>query len=33
MDYYRMKNILADTQMRDSIGRGGTGGGPEIKPQ
>jgi len=23
MDYYRMKNIVADTSMRDSIGRGG----------
>jgi len=23
MDYYRMKNIIADTGMRDSIGRGG----------
>ena len=23
MDYYRMKNIIADTSMRDSIGRGG----------
>jgi len=25
MDYYRMKNIVADTGMRDSIGRGGKG--------
>ena len=23
MDYYRMKNIQADTGMRDTIGRGG----------
>jgi len=21
MDYYRMKNVMADTQMRESIGR------------
>jgi len=26
MDYYRMKNIVADTGMRDSIGRGGEPG-------
>ena len=26
MDYYRMKNIQADTGMRDSIGGGGSGG-------
>ena len=29
MDYYRMKNIQADTQMRDSIG----GGGQQPKPE
>ena len=27
MDYYRMKNIAADTGMRDSIGRGDPEGG------
>ena len=26
MDYYRMKNIQADTTMRDSIGGAGTSG-------
>src|SRR6266705_709972 len=31
MDYYRMKNIQADTGMRDSIA-GGTGGGGATKP-
>ena len=30
MDYYRMKNIQADTQMRDNIG--GPGGGSKPKP-
>jgi uncharacterized protein YqfA (UPF0365 family) len=30
MDYYRMKNIQADTQMRDNIGGGPSGGqGPK----
>lgn len=33
MDYYRMKNIQADTTMRDSIGTGGTGVAGEIKPK
>jgi len=32
MDYYRMKNIQADTQMRDSIGGGGATSGGE-KPK
>jgi uncharacterized protein YqfA (UPF0365 family) len=32
MDYYRMKNIQADTGMRDSIGGVGTGGAPQGKP-
>jgi uncharacterized protein YqfA (UPF0365 family) len=27
MDYYRLKNIQADTDMRSSIGQGGTPGG------
>src|SRR5262245_15445070 len=27
MDYYRMKNVMADTSMRDSIARGGEGKG------
>jgi hypothetical protein len=31
MDYYRMRNIQADTQMRDSIG-GGPGAGPGAGP-
>jgi uncharacterized protein YqfA (UPF0365 family) len=31
MDYYRMKNIQADTNMRDSIGGGGSGT-PPAKP-
>ena len=26
MDYYRLRNIQADTSMRDSIGGGGSGG-------
>jgi uncharacterized protein YqfA (UPF0365 family) len=26
MDYYRMKNVQADTGMRDSIAGGGSGG-------
>ena len=30
MDYYRLRNIQADTQMRDSIG-GAPGGGEEGK--
>jgi uncharacterized protein YqfA (UPF0365 family) len=28
MDYYRMKNIQADTGMRESIAGGSSGGGP-----
>ena len=31
MDYYRMKNIQADTGMRDNIGRSGDEKGPEPK--
>ena len=31
MDYYRMKNIEADTNMRDSISKPGTGQGPQKK--
>jgi len=31
MDYYRMRNIQADTGMRESIA-GGTGGGPGKTP-
>jgi len=31
MDYYRLKNIMADTTMRESIG-GGSPGGPPSKP-
>ncbi|MFQ5590641.1 MAG: flotillin-like FloA family protein, partial [Phycisphaerae bacterium] len=27
MDYYRMRNIQADTTMRDSLGKGDTGTG------
>jgi uncharacterized protein YqfA (UPF0365 family) len=27
MDYYRMKNVVADTAMRDSIAQGGAGDG------
>jgi uncharacterized protein YqfA (UPF0365 family) len=30
MDYYRMKNIQADTSMRDSIAGGGQGPGPKV---
>ena len=30
MDYYRMKNMMADTEMRESIGKT-TGGGNEDK--
>lgn len=29
MDYYNLQNIIADTQMRDSISRGAPGKGPE----
>jgi uncharacterized protein YqfA (UPF0365 family) len=32
MDYYRLKNIQADTSMRDSIAKPGTEGGPEQGP-
>jgi hypothetical protein len=37
MDYYRMRNIQADTGMRESIGGGSpgggaAGGGTSIKP-
>jgi uncharacterized protein YqfA (UPF0365 family) len=32
MDYYRMKNIVADTSMRDSIGGTGAPGGGSGKP-
>ena len=28
MDYYRMRNIMADTSMRETIG-GGPAGGPK----
>jgi uncharacterized protein YqfA (UPF0365 family) len=31
MDYYRMKNVVADTAMRDSIAGGGGGGGGDGK--
>ena len=32
MDYYRMKNIMADTQMRETLGGSGTkSGDKEIK--
>ncbi len=31
MDYYRLRNIQADTQMRDSIGGGGSTGGENTK--
>jgi uncharacterized protein YqfA (UPF0365 family) len=33
MDYYRMKNIVADTTMRDSIGQAGEDSGPSMAPQ
>jgi uncharacterized protein YqfA (UPF0365 family) len=29
MDYYKMKNIQADTDMRDSIGGSKPSGGPQ----
>ncbi|MDB6065939.1 MAG: hypothetical protein JWR26_2147 [Pedosphaera sp.] len=32
MDYYRMRNIQADTGMRESIGGGGTTGGGTMQP-
>jgi uncharacterized protein YqfA (UPF0365 family) len=28
MDYYKMKNVQADTSMRDTIAGGGPGTGP-----
>lgn len=31
MDYYNLQNIIADTQMRDSIGKGGSVRNPEDK--
>ncbi|MBI9017141.1 MAG: flotillin-like FloA family protein [Phycisphaerae bacterium] len=31
MDYYRMKNMKADTDMRDSISKGGNDNNPQIK--
>jgi uncharacterized protein YqfA (UPF0365 family) len=31
MDYYNLQNLIADTQMRDSIGKGGSVRNPEEK--
>lgn len=31
MDYYNMQNVIADTQMRDSISKAGKGDGPTIE--
>ena len=31
MDYYNMQNVIADTQMRESIGKGGMPAAEEKK--
>jgi len=32
MDYYRMQNVLSDTDMRNSISQQGAGSGPPTTP-